>query len=102
MSIRTILVIILSVVLTIFFLENNQIVEINLWVFNARVSKSILLPSLTILGFLIGYITGHVHSYNRRRRKEKNDLDRINKNAVPNSTEVKGRTLSEEDQKYLE
>ena len=101
MNFRVLVIILLTIILTVFFLENNQIIEINFWIMNARISKSILLPSLTLIGFFIGYISGHIGSYNRRKRKElkeakKKELTQ-NKNIIPNLP----KSLSQEDQDYI-
>jgi len=101
MSLRLLLVILLTVLLIIFFINNDQVMEINLWVSTFRVSKALLLPALTLIGLILGYILGHYSPNNRKRKKELKEahhqLETINR-VSPNKPMG---TLSEEDQKYL-
>ncbi len=101
MSLKIIFIIIITVILTIFFLENNQIIEISLWIFSARISKSILLPSLTFIGFLIGYITGHLNSYSRNKQKNIREAEKQRQLTLKLDQKQSIKTLSPEDEDYI-
>lgn len=100
MSSRTILVIILTIALTLFFIYNDQIIEINLLANTIRISKAVLLPSITLIGLAMGYALGHYSPTNRKRKKElKSALKQIE--SQKKSSDPSGK-LSDEDRNYIQ
>jgi len=102
MKVRILLIILITVSLTVFFLENNQTMEVNLFQETLRISKAILLPSLCLLGFFIGYITGHIESAGKRRKRDQKEKAALEKK-LASQTETKSisKTLNPEDHEYL-
>jgi uncharacterized integral membrane protein len=102
MSLRIVSVLLLLLALTVFFIHNDQVMEVNLFFNTVRVSKALLLPSLTLLGFIMGYLSGHYSPTNRQRKKELKLARKHLENSTHRSPSLPSSSLSEEDQKYLE
>ncbi|WP_316802838.1 lipopolysaccharide assembly protein LapA domain-containing protein [Pedobacter nototheniae] len=92
MSAKTIFIIILTALLTIFLMVNTDPVDFNFLVTTLAVSKLLVVGVCIIIGFIIGFIVG-------RPRKTVKNLDvEIEKqhSAIENK-----KTLSDEDRDYI-
>ncbi|RNL54582.1 lipopolysaccharide assembly protein LapA domain-containing protein [Pedobacter jejuensis] len=91
MSGKTIFIIILTAILTIFLMVNTEPVDFNFLVTTVAVSKLLVIGICIIVGFIIGFIAG------RPRKTVSSYDDEIQKN---NPTENK-KDLSDEDRAYI-
>ncbi|MFW0716615.1 hypothetical protein [Pedobacter sp. N23S346] len=91
MSTKTIFIIILTVLLTIFLTANIDPVDFDFLVATVPVSKLLVIGICVIIGFIIGYIVGRpkktISSYD-------NEIER--NQTLPNKKE-----LSDEDREYI-
>ncbi|UKT62319.1 lipopolysaccharide assembly protein LapA domain-containing protein [Pedobacter mucosus] len=91
MSGKTIFIIILTALLTIFLMVNTEPVDFNFLVTTVAVSKLLVIGICIIIGFIIGFIAG------RPRKTVSSYDDEIEKNQpVSNKKE-----LSDEDRNYI-
>jgi len=91
MSGKTIFIIILTALLTIFLMVNTEPVDFNFLVTTIAVSKLLVIGICIIIGFIIGFIAG------RPRKTVSSYDDEIEKNQpVSNKKE-----LSDEDRDYI-
>ena len=95
MSIKTIFIVVISVLVTIILMNNTD--EIDFWIFgNARIPKLAILGSMFALGLIAGFLAG--------RPKRKIPADNYEENITPNdqpSHITDHNTLSEEDRDYI-
>lgn len=89
---KTIFIILLTAVLTIFLMVNNDAVEFNFIIGKpVEVSKLIVIGVCILIGFILGFIAG-------RPRKTYNTYD----DAINEESEVEQKsTLSDEDRDYI-
>nr|WP_199158429.1 lipopolysaccharide assembly protein LapA domain-containing protein [Pedobacter sp. ASV2] len=91
MSTKTIFIIILTALLTIFLMVNTDPVDFNFLVTTLAVSKLLVVGLCIVIGFIIGFIVG-------RPRKTLKNLDaEIEKHSI----EGNKKTLSDEDRDYI-
>jgi len=91
MSAKTIFIILLTAILTIFLMVNTDPVDFNFLVATVAVSKLIVVGVCILIGFILGFIVG------RPRKTFKSYDTEIEKNA---SGEHKNE-LSDEDREYI-
>lgn len=90
MSLKTILVIIVSVLATIILMKNTD--EVIFWIFGDRyVSKLAILGSMFALGFIVGVMIA------RPSKKKLSGESEIQKNYEEEKTDL----LSDEDKEYI-
>jgi len=70
MNVKLIFVVIATVILTVFFMQNAERVQVNFFFSTIQVSKLALLPGLAVAGFLIGFIVGRSGRSRAARRRE--------------------------------
>jgi lipopolysaccharide assembly protein A len=92
MSAKTISIIILTALLTIFLMVNTEAVDFNFLVTTVPVSKLLVIGVCIIIGFIIGFVVG------RPRKTVSSYDDEIERNQP--SIEKKN-TLSDEDRDYI-
>ncbi len=92
MSAKTISIIILTALLTIFLMVNTETVDFNFLVTTVPVSKLLVIGVCIIIGFIIGFVVG------RPRKTVSSYDDEIERNQP--SIEKKN-TLSDEDRDYI-
>jgi len=91
MSAKTISIIILTALLTIFLMVNTEAVDFNFLVTTVPVSKLLVIGICIIIGFIIGFVVG------RPRKTVSSYDDEIERNQpVSNKKE-----LSDEDREYI-
>lgn len=89
---KTIFIVVLTALLTIFLMVNNDAVEFNFIVGNpVEVSKLIVIGICILIGFILGFITG------RPRKTYSSYNDEVEKNYA----EEQKSTLSDEDRDYI-
>lgn len=91
MRIKTILIIVLSVLVTVVIMQNADEVYFQLFFWELRVSKLIILAGMTIMAFAIGFMAG------RRRKKPYEVAGESGKVTAPESPS----NLSDEDRNYI-
>jgi uncharacterized integral membrane protein len=92
MRIKTITIIVLTMLVTIVLMQNNQEAAFTILFSEIRISKLIMMTGMILFGFILGVVMA-------RPRKAKFD------NAHPsmdNPVPGKSNTLSDEDREYLE
>lgn len=98
MSAKTIAIIVITALLTIFLMVNNDAVEFNFIIGEpVEVSKLIVIGVCIVIGFILGYIAGRPRktysSYNDDIENDNQDQD-----DAPTKTL---RSLSDEDRDYI-
>lgn len=89
---KTIFIVALTALLTIFLMVNNDAVEFNFIIGNpVEVSKLIVIGICILIGFVLGFITG------RPRKTYSSYNDEVEKNYA----EEQKNTLSDEDRDYI-
>lgn len=91
MSTKSVFIIVLSVMLTIFLMSNTDAVNFNFIVTTIPVSKLAVIGICMVIGFILGYIVGKpkmTHSSYDNEFKE-------------NTDEKSKNTLSDEDRDYI-
>ncbi|MGE6221588.1 lipopolysaccharide assembly protein LapA domain-containing protein [Nubsella zeaxanthinifaciens] len=89
---KTIFIVVLTALLTIFLMVNNDAVEFNFIIGNpVEVSKLIVIGICILIGFIIGFITG------RPRKTYSSYNDEVEKNYA----DEQKSTLSDEDRDYI-
>ncbi len=108
MSVKLIFVVIVTVLLTVFFMQNAEMVQVNFFFSTIHLSKLALLPGLAVAGFLIGFILGRSGRSRAARRRELLYAEReqaFNERSDRHQSErhqnLPGKNLSQEDQDYL-
>jgi putative membrane protein len=92
MRLKTILIILFTVIITIFLMINTEAVEFNLIFGKMEVSKLIVIGVCTVIGFVVGYLAG-------RPRTVVTSYDDEQKH---NSTQATNTAaLSDEDRDYI-
>ena len=104
MNSKIIFIIIITVLLTSFFILNSEPVLVNFLITKTYISKLALLPGLAMLGFIVGYIMGrsgnrkavrqHLHKYGYGPQSESNTTS-------TSENPYKERPLTKEDEDYL-
>lgn len=93
MSAKTITIIIITALLTIFLMVNNDAVEFNFIIGEpVEVSKLIVIGICIVIGFILGYIAGRPR---RTYSTYNDDIDNNNDESTPL------KTLSDEDRDYI-
>ncbi|MND66494.1 hypothetical protein D3C80_578890 [compost metagenome] len=87
MSFKTIFIIVVTILLTVIFMQNTSDVNVRILMWDVRVSFILLMASIAILCFLMGYFAAY------RQRKITNTT--LN---APNNE----KNLSDEDKSYLQ
>lgn len=104
MNLKLIFVVIVTVVLTVFFMQNAEMVQVSFFYSKVQVSKLALLPGLAVAGVLIGFIIGRSGRSRAARRRELLYAEReqtFNQTNTGNHENLPGRNLSQEDQDYI-
>jgi uncharacterized integral membrane protein len=91
MRIKTIFLIVATILLTIIIMQNNQPFDFNILFFHTRISILVVLALVAIIAFIIGVLIG-------RPRKVKFDDSHP---SMDNPTGTKNDTLSDEDREYI-
>jgi len=101
MRLKTIFIIIVTILLTIVIMQNAEPVPFKVLFFETTTSKLLMMAVMAIVGFVIGYLVGHPkktrftkefdHSYDEH--DEHNNDDRQPKRRFD--------TLSDEDRDYI-
>ncbi len=89
---KTIFIIILTALLTIFLMVNTEPVDFNFLITTFAVSKLLVIGVCIVVGFIIGFIAG------RPRKTVTSYDDEIEKNYPTVGT---NKTLSDEDRDYI-
>ena len=92
MSAKTISIIILTALLTIFLMVNTEAVDFNFLVTTVPVSKLLVIGVCIIIGFIIGFVVG------RPRKTVSSYDDEVERNQP---TIEKKNNLSDEDRDYI-
>jgi putative membrane protein len=91
MSIKTITIIIITVLLTAALAQNTDDVTFAFLFMNFRISKLAIMIGMTVVGFVLGYLVG-------RPKKAKFDIEGYHDNI---HTKEDKNTLSDEDRDYI-
>ena len=91
MSAKTIFIVILTVLLTIFLTVNTDPVDFDFLVATVPVSKLLVIGICVILGFIIGYIVG----------RPKKTFSSYNNEIERNQPVSNKKELSDEDREYI-
>ncbi len=91
MSIKTITIIIITVLLTAALAQNTDDVTFAFLFMNFRISKLAIMITMTVIGFILGYLVG-------RPKKAKFDIEGYHDNI---HTKEDKNTLSDEDRDYI-
>lgn len=104
MGLKTIFIILVTALLTVFFMQNAEPVQVSFLFSKVEISKLALLPGLALTGFLVGYITGR-SGRKRASRSREILMPPVDSGTQPNSSiQPENRqpgTLSQEDQDYI-
>ena len=92
MRIKTIVVIVLTMLVTVVLMQNNQETNFTILFLEVRISKLVIMTGMIFFGFILGLLVGHP-----RKVKFDDSHPSIN-NPIP----TKHNTLSDEDREYLE
>lgn len=92
MSGKTIFIIILTVLLTVFLMVNTEPVDFDFLVATVPVSKLLVIGICIVIGFIIGFVAG------RPRKTISSYDDEIERNQ---STPANKKELSDEDRDYI-
>jgi len=95
MRTKTILIIILTVLITIFLMMNTDAVEFDFIIFKAQISKLLVVGVCTFAGFLLGYWVGRPKTVVSTYDRNEDEVIPVNPPAVPKGT------LSDEDRDYI-
>jgi uncharacterized integral membrane protein len=90
MSLKTFIIILITVVITIIFMQNTDEISIKLLAWDIRVTKLMILAVMALLGFLLGFLVGHrgkrkvLHSTpdNHSSPNDESDLDDEDRNYI--------------------
>jgi uncharacterized integral membrane protein len=91
MRIKTIFLIVATMLLTVIIVNNSEEVEFNIFLWHPRISKLVMMAIIAIVSFLIGLLVG-------RPKKVKFDDSHP---SMDNPTGSKNDTLSNEDREYI-
>lgn len=91
MRAKTIFIIVLSVLITIVIMQNSDEVWFSLFFWNVSVSKLVVMASIALISFLIGFLSG--------RKKQKPVEAAADYQDTPVKNQDSG--LSEEDRNYI-
>jgi uncharacterized integral membrane protein len=91
MRIKTIIIILVTVLLTVVLMQNTDTVNFSLLWATFRMSKLVMMAIVAIIGFILGYLIGRPSRVKRLGTDFTNkDIDRTNSD-----------TLSDEDRDYI-
>ncbi|SMO68108.1 LapA family protein [Solitalea koreensis] len=88
MNLKTFLIIFITVIITIVFMQNTDEITIKLLAWDVRISKVMILASMALMGFILGLLMGY-----RGKRKA---IDA--QNTLPTSGNSE---LSDDDRDYI-
>jgi uncharacterized integral membrane protein len=91
MRIKTIFLIVVTILLTIIIMQNNQTYNFNILFWHPLVSNLVVMAVIAIISFIIGILVG-------RPRKVKFDNSHP---SLDNPTGTKPDTLTDEDREYI-
>lgn len=91
MSIKTITIIVITILLTTAIVQNTENVTFAFLFMNFRVSKLAIMIVMTVVGFILGYLAG-------RPKKAKYDIEAYHDNMQQKENK---NTLSDEDRDYI-
>ncbi len=96
MKTKTIIVIILTALLTIFLMTNAESVEFNFLIGSpVKVSKLLVIGLCILIGFILGFIAGRPR---KTYSSYDNEIERKQKLKMPQNP---GQQLSDEDKEYI-
>ncbi len=104
MGLKTIFIVIITALLTVFFMQNSEPVQVSILFSKIEISKLALLPGLAFTGFLVGYIAGRTGRNRAARSPEtiQTPIDSVNHLNSPVQPENRmPGNLSQEDQDYI-
>ena len=61
MKVKTVTILFLVFLFLIILLQNTEVVDFSIYFWKISMSRIILLPSILIMGFVIGFITAKIH-----------------------------------------
>ena len=91
MSIKTITIIVITILLTTALVQNTDEVTFAFLFMNFRISKLTIMITMTVIGFILGFLVG-------RPKKAKYDIGGYHDN-IHNKED--NNTLSDEDRDYI-
>jgi len=92
MRIKTIFLVIITVLLTIVLMQNNQVVKFNVLFGQIYTSNLVMMAIFAILGFMIGFMVARPRKPATFKSAADDDTDLSKK---------PGRTLTDEDKDYI-
>ncbi|HEY0244896.1 MAG TPA: hypothetical protein VGC01_04980 [Mucilaginibacter sp.] len=90
MSIKTIIIIIITVLLTIVLMQNTDAVKFTLLFTTVYISKLVMMTAVSVVAFILGILVG-------RPKKAKYDIGGYHDNIHKGDAD----TLSDEDREYI-
>jgi uncharacterized integral membrane protein len=91
MSIKTIIIVIITVLLTVVFMQNTDKVPFSFLFSNFYISKLVMMAAVAIVAFIVGVLVG-------RPKKSKFDIEGYHDNI---QRKEDNNTLSDEDRDYI-
>lgn len=91
MRLKTIFIIVVTVILTVIIMQNNQDVKFNILFSQVYISNLVIMAVLVVAGFILGVLVA-------RPRKIRIDTDH---QATDHETNPEHNTLSDEDRDYI-
>jgi len=91
MRTKTVIIIIFTVIITIFLMINTDAVEFNFIIFKKDVSKLLVIGVCTFVGFILGYMTG----------RPKTTISTYDRETDDHGPVTSKSTLSDEDRDYI-
>jgi uncharacterized integral membrane protein len=75
MKFKSYLIGIILLLVIIIFIQNTEVVDFKIYFWQLSMSRIILLPSLVIIGFIVGFITAKIHRYKKTHKKPENEIE---------------------------
>jgi uncharacterized integral membrane protein len=73
MKVKTVIILFLIFLFLIILLQNTEVVDFSIYFWKVSMSRIILLPSILIMGFVIGFITAKIHRKKHQPRMKEED-----------------------------
>lgn len=100
MRLKTIFIIIVTILLTIVIMQNAEPVPFKVLFFETTTSKLLMLAIVALIGFILGYLVGRPKK-TRFTKEFDHGYDEHTGDADDDGTERKPDTLSAEDRDYI-
>ena len=95
MRIKTIIIVVVAILLTIIFMQNRDAVKFTLLFSTSYVSKITIMLAMSVIGFILGFMVGRPSS-GKYKHTSYDDEKPAN-----TTEELKPNTLSDDDRDYL-